>query len=164
MARETAGYGGGMGHTRITNLPERLVAGAFILNAGLEKLQADEERAAGVHGMAKGTYPFLEDVPPVQFTKALALSEVALGSALVLPVVGDGLAGLGLAAFAGGLLGLYAKTPGMRKDGSLRPSQQGTAIAKDVWLLGIGLGLVADSLRSTGRRRKRAKAKAASGD
>jgi hypothetical protein len=28
----------------------------------------------------------------------------------------------------------------------LRPTQQGTPIAKDVWLLGIGVGLLADEL------------------
>jgi hypothetical protein len=28
----------------------------------------------------------------------------------------------------------------------LRPTQQGTPIAKDVWLLGIGVGLLADDL------------------
>jgi hypothetical protein len=154
MGGRRPGYGRGMAHrTRIANLPERIVAGAFILSAGLDKLQADEEHAAGVHGMAKGTYPFLADVPPPQFTKALAVGEVALGGALLLPVVSDRMAGLGLAAFAGGLLGLYAKTPGMRREGSVRPSQQGTAIAKDVWLLGIGLGLVADSFRRRDRRR-----------
>ncbi|GAY09110.1 hypothetical protein TOK_3066 [Pseudonocardia sp. N23] len=30
---------------------------------------------------------------------------------------------------------------------NLRPTQQGTAIAKDVWLLGTGLALVADGVR-----------------
>jgi hypothetical protein len=40
----------------------------------------------------------------------------------------------------------------MRRDGSLRPSQQGTALAKDVWMLGIGLGLIADDLTSRCRR------------
>jgi hypothetical protein len=143
-----------MGHrSRLANFPERIVAGAFILNAGLDKLKADDEHAAAVHGMASGTYPVLADVPAPQFTKALAISEVALGGALLLPVVSDRTAGLGLAAFAGGLLGLYVKTPGMRKEGDIRPSQQGTAIAKDVWLLGIGLGLVADSLRRRDQRR-----------
>ena len=44
----------------------------------------------------------------------------------------------GLVAFAGGLAGLYAGTPGMRKEGSLFPSQEGTALAKHVWLAGIG--------------------------
>jgi hypothetical protein len=46
-----------------------------------------------------------------------------------------------LTAFSGGLLGLYLKTPGMRKPGSLAPTQEGLAVSKDVWLLGIGIGL-----------------------
>ena len=54
--------------------------------------------------------------------------------------------GAGLAAFSGGLLGLYARTPGMRKENSPFPTQQGTALAKDVWMTGIGLGLVIDDL------------------
>jgi hypothetical protein len=32
----------------------------------------------------------------------------------------------------------------MRAEGSLRPTQQGLTVAKDVWMLGIGLSLVAD--------------------
>ena len=36
---------------------------------------------------------------------------------------------------------MYARTPGMTKEDGIRPSQQGTALAKDVWMLGIGLGL-----------------------
>lgn len=145
-----------MGHrTRIANLPERIVAGAFILSTGIDKLKADDERANGVHGMASTTYPFLEGVPAPQFTKALAIGEVVLGGALLLPVVSDRTAGIGLAAFAGGLLGLYARTPGLRRDGDVRPSQQGTAIAKDVWLFGIGVGLLADSFRRHDRRRAR---------
>ena len=134
--------------TRIANLPQRLAAGAFIVNAGVGKLKADHERATALHGMATGTYPFLADVGPDQFAKALGTSEVLLGGALILPLVSDRLAGLALTSFAGGLLGLYAKTPGLREEGSIRPSQQGTAIAKDVWLLGIGIGLVVDSFRT----------------
>jgi hypothetical protein len=34
----------------------------------------------------------------------------------------------------------------MRKEDSVRPTQQGTPLAKDVWMLGIGLGLVIDAL------------------
>ena len=40
-------------------------------------------------------------------------------------------------------MGLYLRVPGMRKEGSLRPSQQGTAISKDVWLLALGVSLMA---------------------
>ncbi len=133
-------------------LPGRLATGAFILNAGVGKLSVDEETAARLHGMAVGTYPFLAQLKPKDFARLLAVSEIALGSALLLPVVPAGLAGAALTAFSGGLLGMYLKTPGMRRDGSLRPSQQGTALAKDVWMLGIGLGLIADDLTSRCRR------------
>jgi hypothetical protein len=120
-------------------LPGRLTTGAFILNAGVGKWSADEETAARLHGMAVGTYPFLAQLKPKDFARLLAASEIALGSALLLPVVPAGLAGAALTAFSGGLLG-------MRQEGSLRPAQQGTALAKDVWMLGIGLSLLADAL------------------
>ncbi len=124
----------------------RLAAGAFILNAGLGKWSADEQAAARLHGMAIGTYPFLAKVKPKDFVRLLSVGEIALGSALLLPVVPAGAAGAGLAAFSAGLLGMYLRTPGMTRQDGVRPSQQGTALAKDVWMLGIGLGLVADAL------------------
>jgi hypothetical protein len=55
-------------------------------------------------------------------------------------------AGAALTAFSGGLIGLYLRTPGMRREGSLRPTQPGVPLAKDAWLVGIGLGLMADGL------------------
>ena len=60
------------------------------------------------------------------------------------------LAGLGLAGFSAGLLGLYLRIPGMRQNGSLRPTPQGTPLAKDAWLLGIGLSFVLDAILSRG--------------
>jgi hypothetical protein len=54
------------------------------------------------------------------------------------------LAGAALTAFGGGLLSLYVRTPGMRQEGSIRPTQAGTALAKDVWLVGAGLTLLLD--------------------
>ncbi|WP_433431472.1 hypothetical protein [Nonomuraea sp. CA-141351] len=126
--------------------PARLAAGAVILNSGLSKADADEQTAAGLHGMASGTYPFLRDMDPVAFTKLLSRSEIALGTALLAPFVPSLLAGAALTGFAAGLIGLYLKTPGMRREGSLRPSEQGTALVKDVWLLGIGLSLVIEEL------------------
>jgi uncharacterized membrane protein YphA (DoxX/SURF4 family) len=128
------------------HLPPRLAAGAVILNSGLSKRDADEVTAAMVHGMAAGTYPFLRRIPPRRFARLLAAGEIALGAALLLPVVPTALAGAGLTAFAAGLLGLYLRTPGMREEGSLRPTQQGTALVKDVWLLGTGLGFVVEAL------------------
>jgi hypothetical protein len=139
---------------RARHLPPRIAAGAFILNSGLGKFSADEQTAAQLHGFAAGTYPFLGKLKPADFTRLLAVSEIALGSALLVPVVPAGVAGAGLVAFAGGLLGLYARTPQMRKEGSIFPSQAGTALAKDVWLAGIGLGLVIDDLADQRRQRR----------
>jgi uncharacterized membrane protein YphA (DoxX/SURF4 family) len=127
-------------------LPGRLAAGAFILNAGLGKWSADEETAARLHGTAVGTYPFLGKLKPKDFARLLSVSEIALGSALLLPVVPTAAAGAGLTAFSAGLIGLYLRTPGMTKEDGIRPTQQGTPLAKDVWMLGIGVGLVIDAI------------------
>jgi hypothetical protein len=131
---------------KLADIAPRAATGAFILNSGLGKRNVDPEHAAGLHGMASGTYPFLGKLEPEQFAKLLSAGEITLGAALLTPVVPTALAGAALAAFAGGLLGLYLKTPGMRKEGSLAPTEQGVGIAKDVWMLGIGIGFVADAL------------------
>lgn len=129
---------------QLWHLPVRAVSGAFILNAGLNKLKAeDEEMAKGVHGMASTAYPGLSGVEPKTFTKLLGAGEVALGAALLTPILGPGLAGAGLTAFSAGLMGLYFRVPGMTEDG-IRPSQQGTALAKDSWLLAMGVALMLD--------------------
>jgi hypothetical protein len=126
----------------LSEIAPRISAGAFILNSGLSKRGADEATAAGVHGFAAGTFPVLKSVPPQQFVQGLATAEIVLGAALLAPFVPTAVAGAALTAFSGGLLALYLKTPGMRKPNSLAPTEQGLAIAKDVWLLGIGIGLL----------------------
>jgi len=138
------------------HLPQRVATGAFILNSGIGKLRADEEAAAQLHGFAAGAYPFVNKLKPADFTRLLAVGEITLGAALLLPVVPAAVAGAGLAAFSGGLLGLYARTPGMRKQGSLFPTQQGIPLAKDAWMMGIGLALVIDDLTDRPARRTRA--------
>jgi uncharacterized membrane protein YphA (DoxX/SURF4 family) len=131
---------------KLRHLPQRVVTGAFILNSGIGKWSADEETAKQLHGFAVGTYPFLAKLKPQDFVKLLAGTEIALGTALLLPFVPTVVAGAGLTAFSGGLLGLYVRTPGMRKEGTPLPTQQGIPLAKDVWMAGIGLGLVLDEL------------------
>jgi hypothetical protein len=131
---------------KASHLPPRIAAGAFILNSGVGKWSADEETAAQLHGFASGAYPFLAKLKPKDFVRLLSATEITLGAALLVPVIPSALVGAGLAAFSGGLLGLYARTPGMRKDGTPFPTQQGIALAKDSWMLGIGLGLVIDDL------------------
>jgi hypothetical protein len=143
---------------RLSHLPLRLAAGSFILNAGVGKWSGDETTATGVHGMAAGTYPFLKKVEPALFLKTLAASEIAVGTALLAPIVSPTKAGLALSSFAGGLLGLYARTPDLRN--GLRPTQQGTPIAKDIWLLGIGTSLVIDGLADRRAAKKAARSAA----
>ncbi|MBV9446938.1 MAG: hypothetical protein JO345_13730 [Streptosporangiaceae bacterium] len=137
---------------KVRHLPPRIAAGAFILNSGVGKLSADEETAARLHGFAAGTYPFLNRLKPKDFVRLLAAAEITLGSALLLPVIPPIIAGAGLSAFSGGLLGMYAKTPGMRKEGTPFPTQQGIPLAKDAWMMGIGLGLVLDDLTDWPRK------------
>lgn len=50
---------------------------------------------------------------------------------------------------AGGFI-LNPRTPGMRKEGSPFPSERGVILAKDVWMPGIGLGLVIDAATQEG--------------
>lgn len=136
---------------RPPEIAPRLAAGAFILNSGLGKAKADDETAKRLHGLACGTYPFLADMDPAMFARLLAAGEITIGALLLAPVVPTAVAGATLTVFAGGLLGMYLRTPGMRKPGSLAPTPQGVAISKDVWMLGIGLGLLTDALA---RRRR----------
>ena len=143
----------------LSEIAPRISAGAFILNSGLGKRGADEGTAAGLHGFASGTYPFLKSVDPATFVKVLSYSEIAVGTALLTPFVPTAVAGAALTAFSGGLLGLYLNTPGMRKPGSLAPTQEGLTVAKDVWLLGIGIGLLTRGTIDREPRRVRKAAK-----
>lgn len=131
---------------KIRRAPLRAATGAFILNSGISKLNADEDTAKGTHGMAAGAYPALSNVDHKVFTRGLAIAETALGTALLLPIAPAGLVGAGLIAFSGGLLTMWYRTPGMRQEGSLRPTSQGIAIAKDSWMMGIGASLLIDSI------------------
>lgn len=140
-----------MGSIRLSHLPLRLVTGAYILHAGIQKWSGDEDTATAIHGMASGTYPVFASMPPTRFLRLLAVGEVGTGAALLAPMVSTAKAGAALTGFSGALLGLYAKTPGMRKPGSIWPTQQGTPISKDSWLLAIGLALMVDGL--TGRKK-----------
>ncbi|MBV9013895.1 MAG: hypothetical protein JO272_17960 [Pseudonocardiales bacterium] len=131
---------------RFRHVPGRLASGSVILNSGLTILFADDQTATGLHETATGSYPIFKGVNYRLFTKLLAGGEIALGTALLLPVVPTTLAAAGLAAFSAGLVGLYLRTPGMRRQGSLRPTEEGLALAKDVWMLGIAAGLLIDEL------------------
>jgi uncharacterized membrane protein YphA (DoxX/SURF4 family) len=130
------------------DVPPRLATGAFILHAGLGKWRGTPETAAGVHGMAAGAFPFLRDIPPEKFLRMLAAAEIATGTALLTPLLPNKLAGAALTAFSGSLLTMYWRTPALRKSGSVWPTPAGIAVSKDVWMFGIGLGLVAAGVGS----------------
>ena len=130
---------------KLSHLPLRLATGAFILNSGLGKRGLQGEAAEGLHGMASVTLPGpLREMDATEFAQLLSRAEIALGVALLTPFVPSRLAGAALTAFGGGLLSLYLQSPGMRQEGSIRPTQAGTALAKDVWLVGAGLTLLLD--------------------
>ncbi|HUQ56110.1 hypothetical protein [Lentzea sp.] len=130
----------------LRQLPTRVVTGAFVLHSGLGKRNADQETAEQLHGWASSTYPVLRKLDARRFASLLAAGEIATGAVLLAPFVPAAVAGVALTGFAGALLGLYAKTPGMRREGSIWPTEQGLTLAKDVWLLGIGLSLLVDGV------------------
>ncbi|OUS95141.1 DoxX family membrane protein [Rhodococcus sp. NCIMB 12038] len=130
--------------TTLGDLPGRIATGGFILHTGLQKWSADEQTAQGVHGMAAGAFPFLNAIPPERFIKLLSIAEIGTGVALLVPFVPTAVAGAALTGFSGGLVAMYARTPALRNPGSIWPNENGTAIAKDTWMLGMGLGYVLD--------------------
>jgi uncharacterized membrane protein YphA (DoxX/SURF4 family) len=124
------------------DVPSRLATGGFVLHTGANKWNETPETAAAVRGAAVTAFPFLTEIPPEKFLRMLAVSEIATGTALLLPLIPSKLAGLALVGFSGSLLAMYWRTPGMRKPGSIWPTPKGVAISKDVWMLGIGLSLL----------------------
>ena len=154
MTGQTIGQPWGMAF-KLWHVPVRLATGAFILNSGFSKRNADKETAEQLHGFASTAYPQFQETPPEQFAKMLSAGEIVVGAALLIPFVPTGVAGAALTSFASLLGRLYLGTPGMHEEGSLRPTQQGTPVAKDVWMLGIGSALVLDALTDhlPGRRK-----------
>lgn len=149
----------------LTQVPLRLATGAYILNSGLSKLGADEGTAQYLHGAAASTYPGLfKDMEPTKFARVLAWSEIGVGAALLAPMVPATVAGAALTGFGSSLVGMYLRTPSMTLDDGIRPSQDGIAVAKDVWLVGAGLTLmtqgIASAAKSGAKASKRALKKA----
>ena len=128
---------------RLPSTALRIPTGALILNSGLGKFQVDKEGAEGLRDMATDGIPQLGQVDAENFATGLASAETALGAALLCPLIPNRLAGLGLTAFGAGLLSMYFGNDQYTEDDGIRPSSAGLAIAKDSWLVGIGLALAA---------------------
>jgi uncharacterized membrane protein YphA (DoxX/SURF4 family) len=136
---------------RLRNLPTRLATGAYILHAGWGKWHGDEDLATGLHGAASGAFPVLQSVKSTDFLKALSVTEMTVGAALLAPFVPTAVAGAALTGFSGALVTMYLRIESMHKPGSIWPTQQGTAVSKDSWMLAIGVGLIIDGLLSRER-------------
>lgn len=147
---------------RLSHIPVRLAAGSFILNSGIGKLHADEITAKGLHSMAMGTYPFVDNAEPMVFARSLGTGEILIGATLLSPFVSPFLAGATLVGFSGALLHMYRETPGMTEEDGVRPTSKGVPLAKDVWMLGIGLGLMIDGLAPKRKHHKPARTAATS--
>jgi hypothetical protein len=112
--------------------------------------------------MAAGAYPFLADVDPKLLTKAVAGTEIALGTALLVPVLPRALVATGFTAFSAGLVGMYLRTPALRRgENDPRPSPQGVGIAKDVIMLGAAASYLLDALGSSAKKASKKAAKKA---
>ena len=140
---------------RMSHIPLRLTTGAFILNSGFGKRNLDKDSAAGLQAMAARVIPPVSRIKPEMFGKMLSYSEMTLGAALLAPFLPSRLVGVGLGIFSGSLLTMYLRTPGMTLEDGLRPSRQGTALAKDIWMFGIAVALVLDRKRKPGKTTQR---------
>ncbi|MCZ2401899.1 hypothetical protein IV498_01545 [Paenarthrobacter sp. Z7-10] len=127
----------------------RLATGAFILNSGIGKLHLDHDNAEGLKSMAANAFPALKNMEADQFGKLLSLGEISVGAALLTPFIPSRLAGLVLAGFSASLLRMYFKTPALTEADGIRPSQAGTPVSKDVWMLGIAAALILDRKHKT---------------
>lgn len=137
----------------IAQIPLRLTAGAFILNSGINKTKLTDEQAEQMRDLGANGLPFLKDLTPKQFKQFIAASEIGVGAACLLPFVPGWVAGAAVTAFSGGLLAMYKNTDFMTESDGIRPSEQGTAVAKDVFLFGIGTALMVDgAVNRTGRK------------
>ncbi|MDY6055253.1 hypothetical protein [Micrococcus sp.] len=143
----------------IIQIPLRLATGAYILNSGIGKSKLDQEAASHLQGMAAKGVPALGDLSADQFKKFITASEIGVGSLLLAPFVPGWIAGSALTAFGGGLVSMYLNTPEMTQEDGVRPSQEGTAVAKDVWLVGAGLAIAGDSVVNRSGKRRKAAAK-----
>ncbi|MEH0058154.1 MULTISPECIES: hypothetical protein [Auritidibacter] len=145
----------------IVQIPLRLAAGAFVLNSGLNKRKISDEQAEGLRDMAARGVPAVKDMSGEEFKKFITTTEIGVGASLLVPMVPGWVAGAALSAFSGGLVSMYLNTPEMTESDGIRPSESGTAVAKDILFLGSGIAITLDSLFNRGGKKKKAAAKRA---
>ncbi|MDO5663128.1 MAG: hypothetical protein Q4G40_10560 [Brachybacterium sp.] len=126
----------------LANAVLRAVPGAFILNSGIGKIGMPADAAKGLQEMAAQGVPAVGDMTPEQFGKFLTYGEIAVGAALLTPLVPTRVAGAALGALSAGFIASYFSIPSMTKEDGVRPSDDGTALAKDTWLGAIAVALM----------------------
>lgn len=136
---------------KIHQLPPRLACGAFILNTGMSKRSLTVDKAEGLRDQAARVIPPLKKMDPKRFGKLLSGFEISLGTALLIPVVPTWLVSAGLIGFSGLLMGVYLKTPELTMDDGIRPAPAGMGIARDVFMLGSGVGMLVEELTAHGK-------------
>ena len=137
---------------RAGHVPIRVAAGGFMLISGISKHAVSAEESARLHGVVAGAFPGLAPLEPESMVELVSRSEIVLGGALLTPLVPSRVVGAALMVFAAGLAAVYWKGPGLRQPGRVRPTEQGAATAKDIWLTATaGAALVIDTRRD--RRR-----------
>lgn len=142
---------------KIRHLPARAIVGAFMLNAGMGKFNLPPEAAKSMRDMGSAAVPQLQKLKPEDFGKLLATGETALGAALLIPFVPTWVGAVGLAGFSAAMLTMYVKTPGMTEEDGIRPTAEGTSLAKDSWLAAIAGTLILDEITTTSRARRKAR-------
>lgn len=126
----------------ISNAALRAIPGLFILNSGIGKIGMPADASAGIQQAAASGVPALADLPSDRFGSMLGWAETAVGASLLLPVVPSRIAGAGLVTFGAGLLTMYFNNDEYTEEDGIRPSDEGIALAKDSWLVAIGLALM----------------------
>ena len=130
--------------SKISTAILRGVSGAFIANSGIGKIGMPAEYSAGLQQAAASGIPALAKLPSDKFGTWIGYAETGLAAALLAPFVSSKVAGAGLTAFGGGLLSMYFRNPEYTEGDGIRPSQEGLSLAKDVFILAIGLALMVE--------------------
>jgi hypothetical protein len=144
-----------MAFNTVANVALRALPGAFVLNSGINKLGMDEGTAGYLQAEAAKGIPALANMEPAQFAKLLTYGEIAVGATLLLPFVPNRIAGIALGAFSAGMMSVYFRDDSKTENDGIRPSGEGTALAKDSWLSAIAIALVSGGAKKTKKRKKK---------
>jgi hypothetical protein len=129
--------------------PIRIAFGFFFLHVALSHKDLDEKGAKGLQRFEATAFPFVMKLEPQQFKAAMVAGESATAASLLVPGVPPVLGGAALTGFGTSLLGVYLKSPMLRKsEKSIRPNEFGLGIAKDVWMVAAGLTVLLDAIAS----------------